>query len=136
MDLIRQFLQYLLRSGARSRRYLLSVQGWRTRLILWLGAITVGATAALFARVAEAAMHGFQWMLQHSVWLALVISPAGLVLAVWLTRRFFSGAEGSGIPQTIAVVSTTLRDQRLRLLSIRRFMSWVCRFSGFVTGCS
>ena len=119
MSLFTQFRLYLIRTGARSRHFFLSFHGWRTRLILWLGAIAVGATAALFARMAEASMHGFQWLLHYSAWLALVISPAGLVLAVWPTRRFFNGAEGSGIPQTIAVVGNHLREQRAPLLSLR-----------------
>lgn len=119
MNLLNQFYKYFMRSGARSRRYLLSIQAWRARVILWAGAIAVGAMAALFARLAEVSMHGFQWMLHFSRWWVLLIAPAGLVLAVWLTRRFFVGAEGSGIPQTIAVVSHRLREQRARLLSLR-----------------
>jgi len=119
MDSFRQIFLHLSRAGARTRRYMLSLHGWRTRLIFWLGAIAVGATAAMFARLAEYAMQGFQWMLGFSGWLALVITPAGLVLAVWLTRRYFSGAEGSGIPQTIAVVGGQQRQKRWRLLSLR-----------------
>jgi len=119
MEGFRHIFQHLSRIGARTRRYMLSLHGWRTRLIFWFGAVAVGATAAMFARLAELAMHGFEWMIGHSGWLALVITPAGLVLAVWLTRRFFSGAEGSGIPQTIAVVAGKQRQKRWRLLSLR-----------------
>jgi len=119
MEALRQILHHLTRSGARARRYLLSFQGWKTRLIFWGGAVAVGAAAALFARLAEHAMKLFQVVSSTSSWLALVVTPAGLVLAVWLTRQVFTGTEGSGIPQTIAVVGNRNRQQRWRLLSLR-----------------
>jgi H+/Cl- antiporter ClcA len=34
----------------------------------------------------------------------MVITPAGLMLIIWLTRKFFAGAEGSGIPQTLIAI--------------------------------
>ena len=36
-----------------------------------------------------------------------IITPAVAALAVWLTRKFFRGAEGSGIPQVIATLHST-----------------------------
>jgi len=119
METIREILRHLGRSGARGRRYLLSYEGWRTRLVFWGGAIGVGAAAALFARLAEWSMHGFQWLISHSGWLTLIVTPLGLVLAVWLTRHVFTGTEGSGIPQTIAAVGNRTRHQRSALLSLR-----------------
>ncbi len=137
MDVLRQIVQHLARIGARTRRYFLSLQGWKTRLIFWGGAVAVGATAALFARSAEHAMHGFQWLLGVSGWLALVVTPAGLVLAVWLTRRFFSGAEGSGIPQTIAIVGAGHGAERWRLLSLRVAVGKIVMTTlGLATGAS
>jgi len=117
--MFREILSHLARTGARGRRYLLSLEGWRTRLVFWGGAVAVGAAAALFARFAEYCMHAFQWLTQTSGWLTLVVTPVGLVLAVWLTRRVFTGTEGSGIPQTIAAVGNRSRQQRWRLLSLR-----------------
>jgi len=119
MSFFRELLEHLTRTGARGRRYLFSFEGWRTRLVFWGGAIAVGAAAALFARFAEYAMHGFQWLTQTSGWLTLIVTPSGLVLAVWLTRRLFKGTEGSGIPQTIAAIGNYGRQQRKRLLSLR-----------------
>jgi H+/Cl- antiporter ClcA len=43
----------------------------------------------------------------------------GLALVSWLTQRVFPGTQGSGIPQTIAALSTSNRQARDRLLSMR-----------------
>ncbi len=78
---------------------------WRTRLIFWGGAILVGLVAAVFAKMAESADLFFHSVIQINPYLPLVITPLGLVLTAYITRHFFNGAEGSGIPQTLAVLS-------------------------------
>jgi H+/Cl- antiporter ClcA len=45
------------------------------------------------------------------------VAPAGFALISWLTRRFFPGAEGSGIPQTIFALRPDAGDQEALLLS-------------------
>jgi H+/Cl- antiporter ClcA len=40
----------------------------------------------------------------HRPWLAFVITPALTALSLFLTRRWFTGSEGSGIPQVIAAL--------------------------------
>lgn len=50
--------------------------------------------------------------------LPLIIAPAGLALVVYITHRFFSGSQGSDIPQTIAALEfkdDAIRDQLLSL---------------------
>ncbi len=99
--------------------YLLSFSEWRIRLALWGGAVLVGLAATLFAVASEKANGVFQRIIAVSPWLALVVAPAGMTLAVWLTRRFFPGSQGSGIPQALAAceagTTTALRDQILSL---------------------
>ena len=56
---------------------------------------------------------------QHWPWVPFLVSPAGLVLSLWLTRRFFPGAQGSGIPQVIAALSPRSGGSPSRLLSVR-----------------
>ncbi len=109
----------LWRVLVRSRRHVLSLQNWKTRVVFWAGAVATGATAALFASGATLANDLYHRVIAISHWLPYLISPLGLVVALWATRRFFSGAEGSGIPQTIAVLGYADWQRRARLLSPR-----------------
>ena len=103
----------------RQTESLLSIQEWRIRLALWGGAVLVGLAATAFALVSEEANGVFRWIIGISPYLALVVAPAGMMLGVWLTRRLFAGAQGSGIPQVLAAceagTSTALRDSILSL---------------------
>ncbi len=93
---------------------------WKTRLIFWGGAVLVGIVAALFALLGESADDFYRYLYAENPWLSFVITPVGLMLIVWLTKRFFSGAEGSGIPQTlIAIEGRGGKDLAGQLLSFR-----------------
>ncbi len=92
---------------------------WRRRLVFWGGAIAVGAVAVLFAKASDAAMQLFTDMRSSLPWWPWVAAPAGLAFSAWLTLRVFIGAEGSGIPQTIAALSLPTEQARDRLLSVR-----------------
>ncbi len=58
----------------------------------------------LYARWSNDAYELFVAFLDARPWFAFLITPALTVLAVLLTRRWFSGSEGSGIPQVIAAL--------------------------------
>lgn len=92
---------------------------WKRRLVFWCGAISVGLVAIVFAIACEWANGVFHRLLAISPYLPLLITPLGLVFIVVLTRRFFSGAQGSGIPQTIAALdpdeTSRIREQVLSL---------------------
>ena len=77
---------------------------WLTRLVTFGGAIAVSFTALFFARAAGWADEVMHWLLHGRPYLILLLAPAGLSLSVWLTRNYFQGAQGSGIPQTIAAL--------------------------------
>lgn len=101
--------------GESSRRKLrrlplFSPRQWRRRLVFWLGAALVGIAAVGFAVLADAAQHLFHRATAFSPWLGFLLAPLGLGLSVLLTRRFFPGAQGSGIPQAIAALR--LEDTR------------------------
>jgi H+/Cl- antiporter ClcA len=70
----------------------------------WGGAVAVGLMAVLYARWSTEAYNMFIGWIDGRAWLAFIITPALTVLAVFLTRRWFSGSEGSGIPQVLAAL--------------------------------
>lgn len=70
----------------------------------WATALVVGLVAVLYARWSTDAYDLFRACIAGRAWLALILTPALTVLAVYMTRRWFSGAEGSGIPQVIAAL--------------------------------
>ena len=81
--------------------------------------MATGAATVLFAEASDAAMHVFFRARAWGAWWPYVSAPAGLALSAWLTQRVFIGAEGSGIPQTIAALSLPTEEMRNRLLSMR-----------------
>jgi H+/Cl- antiporter ClcA len=105
-----------IRSSAIVRR---ARRLWRQYGVFWLGAIAVGLTAVLYARLIDWGYNEFRSVQQQHVWAPLIITPAIAALAVWLTRKFFRGAEGSGIPQVIATLHSRPSEYGARLLSFR-----------------
>ncbi|NCS65995.1 MAG: chloride channel protein [Hydrogenophilales bacterium CG03_land_8_20_14_0_80_62_28] len=94
-----RFSRLLYRARRRQAAYR---HVWAGRLIFWSGAAAIGVVAVLFANATElvtATLHS----LSNRFWFWPFISaPLGGALIVWLTRTYFSGAEGSGIPQVMA----------------------------------
>lgn len=75
---------------------------WRTRMTLWLAALTAGLMVVAFAKLAELALELFEYLADGRSWMPLLLAPPIGMLTVWLTQRYFPGAQGSGIPQVIA----------------------------------
>lgn len=94
-------------------------RAWRTNLVFWGGAILVGLLAAVFAILADQSDQLFRRIVAYNQYLPLVITPAGFILTVYLTRKIFSGAEGSGIPQTLIALADPGSKLSDRLLSMR-----------------
>lgn len=86
-------------------------RAWLNYGFFWFGAVLVGLLAVLFARWANQAQDQFVHWIEGRAWLALLITPTLTALCVWLTRRFFAGSEGSGIPQVIAAMHAPRRRQ-------------------------
>ena len=84
--------------GAQSRRLFLQVG------LPWGAALLVGLVSILYADLSTDASNAFLRLIAGRPWLAFVITPALTVLALFLTRRWFTGSEGSGIPQVIAAL--------------------------------
>lgn len=97
-----QVLQFARR---KVRRY------WLNYGFFWVGAVLVGLVAVLFARGGDMAQLQFERWIAGRPWLALLITPALSAACVWLTRRYFKGSEGSGIPQVIAALHAPERQK-------------------------
>lgn len=93
---------------------------WLGRLVFWGGAVGVGLLAVAFAKLTDLAYHGFMALQgEGRWWVPFLVAPAGGALCVWLTRRYFAGAEGSGIPQAIAELTRPEVPYWRPLLSVR-----------------
>lgn len=104
------------RSMKRMRHELFSPRLWLRRLLFWGGALCVAGAAIVFAIGAEHANALHHQLLKLSPFLPFIVAPLGLAAVAWVTRRFFQGAQGSGIPQTIAALKNeTVRDTVLSL---------------------
>jgi H+/Cl- antiporter ClcA len=112
---------------------------WRQYGVFWLGAIAVGLIAVFYARLIDFGFSQFSAMQHRHVWLPLIVTPAVSALCVWLTRKFFRGAEGSGIPQVIATLHSKPSEYGSRLLSFRILLgkiavSFLAILGGFTIG--
>ena len=111
----------------RERAWLRLISTRSQRLFLqfglpWTAALLVGLVAVLYARWSEDLYEVFLGWIQGRVYLALAITPALTMLSVFLTRRWFSGSEGSGIPQVIAALHAPRDDDHTlmkRLFGLR-----------------
>ncbi|MDP2056592.1 MAG: chloride channel protein, partial [Thiobacillus sp.] len=103
----------------RHRVSLLSARLWLRHMLLWGGAVAVGLAATAFALSSNHAQALFRKLLAISPWLPLLITPLTLAAVAALTQRYFKGAEGSGIPQTIAALRMPEGPGRDRVLSLR-----------------
>ena len=92
---------------------------WRRRALFLLGGIVVGVLAVSMAALADRAQVLFGMLRGRWPWAPFVVTPAGFALAAFLTRRFFPGAQGSGIPQVIAARELVLPTDRARLVSVK-----------------
>jgi len=103
----------------RTQHALLSRSLWRARLVVWAGGAAIGVMAALFAKSADLALAALHSMTRTAFWLPYVLAPVGFCALSFLTRRYFAGAEGSGIPQTIFALTPQAGVTGERLLRVR-----------------
>jgi H+/Cl- antiporter ClcA len=97
-------------------RAVLSIHHWKARLVLWSAAVAVGAVAVAFARLADWTQLGLRRLLVVSPWWPWLLAPVGFGGIAWLTRRYFRGAEGSGIPQSIFALQPESGEAGLPLM--------------------
>jgi H+/Cl- antiporter ClcA len=69
-------------------------------------AALIGLFAVAFAKSCELAFAIFLWIFHHAGYWILVIIPAGSFSISYLIKNYFPEAEGSGIPQALAISHT------------------------------
>jgi H+/Cl- antiporter ClcA len=97
----------------------LSRRIWTRRLILLAGSIVIGLAATAFAKLSDLAQDLNRHIAATWFYAPLVITPIGFALSQILTKLWFEGAQGSGIPQVIAARATSHLSHRARLLGAR-----------------
>lgn len=103
----------------RTKRRLFSLKKWKVRVVLWGSAILLGLVAAFFAIASAHSDELYHQLYRDNPTLAYTLPPLGLTLIAWLTRTFFKGSEGSGIPQAIAALSMSSHAMRSKVLSLK-----------------
>ena len=115
----------------------LAFKQWLRQMVFWVGAILVALTCIAFAWGANAAYDLFARATTAFPPVALAVCPAGLALSLYLTRRLFPGAEGSGIPQTIAAIQVPQAASGSGVLSLRiAFGKMLVTMLGLASGAS
>jgi len=102
-----------------------------------VGGVVVGLLAVAMALLADQAQALFSNV--HGRWryAPILLTPAGFALAAWLTRRFFDGAQGSGIPQVIAARELETTETRRKLVSVKLGLAKIgLLLLGLATGAS
>jgi len=80
--------------------------------------VLIGVVATALATASEYASSLVLYVAQTWPWAPLMLTPAGLVVIAWLTHRFFPAAEGSGIPQAIAMLEVSNEARRQEILGL------------------
>ena len=113
---------------------------WRTRITLWLAALFSGLAVVGFAKLAELSLGLFESLVHGRAWLPIFLAPSVGMITVWLTNRFFPGAQGSGIPQVIAATRLAALGKSvdtlvsLRLACGKVFLGAFALLGGFSAG--
>jgi H+/Cl- antiporter ClcA len=111
--------QFRMRFRKWRRMPILSPRIWLRRMVFWIGAVVIALVAMGFAVAADRAVALFAHINAMVPGIAFLLAPVGLAISVYLTRTVFQGAQGSGIPQTIAALHMTDPDAVDRVLSLR-----------------
>ncbi|TXI21711.1 MAG: chloride channel protein [Roseateles sp.] len=93
---------------------------WLTRALVIVFAALAGLSIVVFSWLGDWALERFSDLRGRWAWAPLVWTPLCTVAIVWLTRRFWPGAGGSGIPQVMAALDPAVEpEQRGLFVSLR-----------------
>lgn len=111
-------------------------QTLRRRAATLLGAVLIGLAALAFATISDQAQKLFALGTARLGWAQLIITPAGFMLLLYLTRRYAPEARGSGIPQVIAAARLS-QPEHSPLISVKTALAkTVLTIAGLLLGAS
>ncbi len=109
----------------------------RRNLVFILASVITGLIAILFGLGVTWASAMFGFVTARLPWAAFLICPGGLAGIVYLTRTYFPGAQGSGIPQAIAALKMEAPGAVDFVLSPRIALGkFLLTMAGFAVGAS
>jgi H+/Cl- antiporter ClcA len=95
--------------GSRRVRLRKHAVGYLHRGWAWLiGPLLVGLVAVGLAYGSEEVTRFNRWLWTGRPLLPLLLMPAAFAALAWISRRWFPGAQGSGIPQAIAAMEVDI----------------------------
>ena len=97
------------------RREFTDWRPWLTRALVLAFAALAGLTVVAFTWLTDVMFAGFHRIAALGWWVPLLWVPAATAAVVWLTRRYAPGAAGSGIPQVMAAVDTSVAPGDVKL---------------------
>ncbi len=97
-----------LRIAAAFRREVSDWRLWLSRALVMAVAAAAGLTVVGFTWLSELALEAFFDLHTHWWWAPLFWTPLCTAIIVWLTRRLAPGAAGSGIPQVMAALDSSV----------------------------
>ena len=92
---------------------------WRALGAALIGAVLAGLGALLFVVFDLQSTKLSRVVWEAAPWAVFIIMPLGFALILWLRDHVFPWTDGTGIPQTIAVLQAGPGELRDRLLSMR-----------------
>lgn len=106
------------------RRELSDWRRWAARLVVLGFAALAGLSVTCLTWLSEWALALFASTRAWQWWWPVIWTPTLTMAIVWITRRWFEGAAGSGIPQVLAALdSSTSQTQRNLFVSLRLAVS-------------
>lgn len=110
---------------------------WHQKLLFWLSAIIVGAVSVGFGIGTDNAIRLFHRITGPHPHIVFLLCPIGLAAVAFITRTVFPGAQGSGIPQAMAVMHLERMEAARTMLSWRIAIGKVLlTLAGFACGAS
>lgn len=108
-------------SSKHDRRVLAqkTARTWRQMVTWILAPLLIGIAGVSMANISSICYEINRWISSYLGWGAIVYMPVGYALLIFVSRRFFPGTQGSGIPQAIAVLEDHHGTKKSNLLSVR-----------------